>query len=172
MRRGGRKLVLLGWGETVFKKALWISHYTKDITVLTTGHGGTEGANPRLAARLSDLGIRVLDSRVAEIEPNGEELGTVILEDGTRIEGVYRGYSTMGLQANSSVAEAMGVKLDNEGFIIVDSSQRTNVRGVYAAGDVVSGQIGQIVVAVGNAATATTDIHSKLLIADGVFNGH
>jgi thioredoxin reductase (NADPH) len=47
--------------------------------------------------------------------------------------------------------------VDDYGYIIVDSQQRTNIPGVYAAGDVTTNPVKQIGTAVGQAIVAATD---------------
>ncbi len=49
------------------------------------------------------------------------------------------------------------MKVDEEGYIIVDERQRTNIVGVYAAGDVTNGPVKQVGTAVGQAIVAATD---------------
>ncbi len=50
------------------------------------------------------------------------------------------------------------VKLNEYGYVITDSSQRTTVAGVYAAGDVCIKPLRQIVTATGDGALAATDL--------------
>jgi thioredoxin reductase len=54
---------------------------------------------------------------------NGEEISI----DGLFIE--------IGSVPNTELIEKMNVKIDKEGFIIVDREQKTNIDGVFAAGD-------------------------------------
>ena len=58
----------------------------------------------------------------------------------------------------------MGAQLSDTDELVVDRHQATNVPGLYAIGDVVSG-LNQISVAVGQAALAATDLHNKLPFA-------
>jgi thioredoxin reductase (NADPH) len=55
----------------------------------------------------------------------------------------------------------LGARLDEQGAVIVDTHCESSVRGLYAAGDVVSA-IDQLAVAVGHAAIAATAIHNRL----------
>jgi thioredoxin reductase (NADPH) len=52
------------------------------------------------------------------------------------IDGVF---ISVGEEPQNSLAKELGVKLDEKGFIIVDKQQRTNVKGIYAAGDITGG---------------------------------
>ena len=158
----GRKLVLFGSGNHAAMEALWMAHYSDDPAILTCGHGTRSEIDPQLLKRLDEKGIPIIEQPVVGIEENGDELGTVLLEDGAKIESVFRGYSTMGLKPHSDVARKMGIGLDPEGYIKVDQDQQTNMPGVYAVGDIVSGDVAQIVVAFGHVAIATIHIHNSL----------
>ncbi len=55
------------------------------------------------------------------------------------------------------------VKLDDRGRIIVDDSSRTNVPGIFAAGDVTNGFAEQVLIAVGEGAKAALSAYEYLL---------
>jgi NADH-dependent peroxiredoxin subunit F len=55
------------------------------------------------------------------------------------------------------------VKLDERGRIIVDSSNRTSVPGIFAAGDVTSNVAEQVLIAVGDGAKAALSAYEYLL---------
>ncbi|MEN2740911.1 dihydrolipoyl dehydrogenase [Microbacterium sp. X-17] len=79
-----------------------------------------------------------LGARVASVTETGESV-RVTLEDGAELEGdtvlvaVGRGPATAGLGL-----EEVGVAVE-DGFVVTDDRLRTNVRGVWAAGDIVRG---------------------------------
>jgi thioredoxin reductase (NADPH) len=158
----GRRMVIFGFGDRAAREAIWLSHYTDDLTILTTGLCTAEDISPWLRELLRERHIRILEQPVVSIEENGDQLGTITLADGIRVEDVYRGYSAMGLLPNVKLASSIGVELDDQGYILVGHYQITSVPGVYAAGDVVSGDLGQISVAAGHAATAATAIHDSM----------
>ncbi len=54
------------------------------------------------------------------------------------------------------------VELDERGYIITDHHMRTNVDGVFAAGDVRSGNLAQVAVAVGDGAKAAIGVREYL----------
>jgi thioredoxin reductase len=58
----------------------------------------------------------------------------------------------------------IGVDLTKEGYIKVDQTQRTNVEGVWAAGDCTtnSNRLQQVVTAVAEGAIASDDIYRYL----------
>lgn len=66
------------------------------------------------------------------------------------IDGVF---VSIGEEPQNQLAKELGVKLDERGFIITDKQQRTNVKGVYAAGDITGG-LRQVVTACAEGAIA------------------
>lgn len=67
------------------------------------------------------------------------------------VDGVF---IQVGEMPNSKLASKAGVKVDEEGYIVVDVRQRTNIPGVYAAGDVTNHPVKQVGTAVGQGITA------------------
>ena len=65
------------------------------------------------------------------------------------------------MSARSGLAAGLGVELGEDGRIGCDVHGRTNVPGVYGAGDVVRG-LNQVSVAVGEGSAAAIDVHNGL----------
>ncbi|MCK5636516.1 MAG: FAD-dependent oxidoreductase, partial [Thermoplasmatales archaeon] len=76
------------------------------------------------------------------------------------VDGVF---ISIGEEPQNELAKKLGVKLDDRGFIITDEQQRTNIKGVYAAGDITGG-LRQVVTACAKgamAALASTEVLGK-----------
>jgi thioredoxin reductase (NADPH) len=76
------------------------------------------------------------------------------------VDGVF---ISIGEEPQNELAKKMGVKLDERGFITTDGQQRTNIKGVYAAGDITGG-LRQVVTACAEgaiAALASTEVLGK-----------
>jgi len=71
-----------------------------------------------------------------------------------KIDGVF---VAIGYTPNNDLARKLGVESDEEGYIKVDPGHRTNIKGIYAAGDITGG-LKQIVTAVSQGAVAATSI--------------
>jgi thioredoxin reductase (NADPH) len=70
-------------------------------------------------------------------------------------------FVSVGEDPNSELAAKIGVSLDEDGYIITDKTQRTNIPRVYAAGDVTAG-VKQIVVACSGGAVAALSAFEDL----------
>jgi thioredoxin reductase (NADPH) len=66
------------------------------------------------------------------------------------VDGVF---ISIGEIPQNNLAKNIGVKLDEHGYIITDKQQRTNIKGIYAAGDIAGG-LQQIVTACAEGAIA------------------
>lgn len=74
--------------------------------------------------------------------------------DGTFIE--------MALTPNTKMVEGL-VNLDEKGRVIVDSANRTNIPGIFAAGDVTNTYAEQVLIAIGEGAKAALSTYDYLL---------
>jgi thioredoxin reductase (NADPH) len=66
------------------------------------------------------------------------------------VDGVF---ISVGEEPQNTLAKELGVKLDEKGYVIVDKQQKTNVKGVYAAGDITGG-LRQVITACSEGAVA------------------
>ena len=65
------------------------------------------------------------------------------------------------LPTQNELAKDLGVDLDENGYIITDKNQKTNVDHVYSAGDITGG-VKQWVVACGEGAVASTTAFNEM----------
>jgi thioredoxin reductase (NADPH) len=81
----------------------------------------------------------------------GDFLTQLLFQDGSaeELEGLFVAY---GSASSVDFARKLGVRIEN-GSIVVDQNQKTNVSGVFAAGDCTGG-LAQVSVAVGQGAVA------------------
>lgn len=101
--------------------------------------------------------IQILFNKVVE-KINGEQkvdyldLKDTVNDENTKlkIDGVF---ISVGELPQNKLAKQLGVKLDDHGYIVTDKQQRTNIKGVYAAGDIVGG-LCQIITACSEGALA------------------
>lgn len=86
------------------------------------------------------------------------DTGSTINLDGLFVE--------IGSEPSSDLAKSIGVETNDSGYIIVDEAMRTNIQGVYSAGDVNTGSAGlkQLIVGASEGAIAASsayDFHQR-----------
>lgn len=153
----GQRVAVLGNGAHAAREALFVRHYTADVTLLTGGGPLTapEPEQARLAAHTVAVDEAVVTS--GHVEDGGF---VCVLDDGRRprFDSLYL---ALGLRLRSRLARELGARCTAAGELVVDARMETSVPGLYAAGDVVSA-LNQMAVATGQAATAATAIHNRL----------
>ena len=160
----GKKVVMVGGGNSAVTEALHLSHMGVDVTLI---HRRDKlRAQDVLAKQLSDNNIPVLwDSEIKEIngEQRVEEIQIVNNKSGEtatfKTDGVF---VAIGYTPAVELAEMMGLEINEDGYIKHDGKHRTNVPGIYSAGDV-EGGYKQIVTASGQGAEAAMTIFEDMI---------
>jgi len=149
-----RKIAILGSGDDAAGKARFMRSYSRDVTLLWQEGKPVEDGQAR----------SILDAGIA-IEGPVDELALYRTQIRARIGARHLDfdivYPAMGCEVRSELASALGAETTVVGCLKVDEHQRTTVKGLYAAGDVVS-DLHQITVATSHAAVAATHIHKSL----------
>lgn len=144
----GKKVVVLGESIFAANQALDLKHYTPHVTVCANGKEPTFSQELQDAMELA--GIPIVTQKVERLEgENGLE--RLVLEDGKVLEA-HGLFVAMGEAGAGTFALTLGLERKGE-FIVTDQDQKTNIPGVFAAGDCTGGFM-QISVAVGEGAKA------------------
>lgn len=127
------RVVVLGNTNAAACEALQLQRFTRSLTVLTGSHDCQ--IDERFKARLARAGIPLLCDRLERVEGAGGKFSALVTNGGQRLE-LDQLFSQQGATPQSELAEHVGAALNPRGYIVVDSEQRTNVPGAFAAGDV------------------------------------
>jgi len=160
----GKKVVMVGGGNSAVTEALHLYHMGVEVTLI---HRRDKlRAQDFLAKQLADNNIPVLwNTEIKEIrgEQRVEELLLINNETGEtstfKTNGVF---IAIGYTPAVELAEKLGLEINEDGYIKHDGKHRTNVPGVYSAGDV-EGGYKQIVTASGQGAEAAMTIFEDLI---------
>ena len=154
----GRRVALIAYGKCRIKEALLLRGYTADLTVLTLGREMQLPDDEQ--HQLQAAGIKIVRDPVVRLSREVDGIGVWPQHAGNpAVFDIL--YSALGTRIASSLATRLGAEADEDGALIVDRNQRTNVPGLYAAGDVVQG-LSQINIAAAQAAIAATSINAEL----------
>ncbi|MFC1837497.1 NAD(P)/FAD-dependent oxidoreductase [Thermodesulfobacteriota bacterium] len=144
------KVIVVGNESAAVDGALTLLGYASEVHLVTR----ELAVSGELHTKLSDSGVKVIQKNwVKEIQGENSVEG-VLLEDNTRleVEGVF---IELGAKGALELATAIGVQLDSETFTHIECNkkQKTNIPGVYAAGDI-AGHPYQMAKAVGEGCVA------------------
>ncbi len=144
----GKPVMVLGEGNYAASQALELTNYTPYVTVCSQGKELSMSQD--YLERLKEQNIPVLEKKVTRLEgENGLE--KVVFEDDDTLaaDGLF---IAMGQASSSDFAYTLGLERDGS-FVVADAEAKTNIPGVFAAGDC-RGNFLQIAVAVGEGAIA------------------
>jgi thioredoxin reductase (NADPH) len=160
----GKRVLIVGGGNTAATEALYLHHIGVSVTIVH--RRGELRAQEHLVRDIEANKIPILwntevkairgRERVSEVELIDNKTGKV----GTvPTDGVF---VAVGYEPTVDLARKMGVELTPDGFIKRDAHHRTNIPGIYAAGDV-EGGYKQIVTAVGQGSEAALSVYEDLM---------
>ena len=151
-----KKVAVVGGGNTALIEAIFLKQIgCKEVYVI---HRRDQlRAEKAYEDETLEKGIQILyNTHVESIQGKNNveylELHNVKNDNVTKfsVDGIF---ISIGEVPHNQLAKELGVKLDENGFVIVDKQQRTNVKGVYAAGDIAGG-LRQVVTACAEGAVA------------------
>ena len=148
-----RSLIVVGGGNCAAINALFLSNLASSVKLIH--RRSSFRAENALVEQMKSNGVEfIFDTEIREIKGEETVNGVVLYNNKTRdvtemeAEGVFIDVGQVPL---SKVAGEAGVELDENGYIVVDHRQRTNIEGIYAIGDVTTCAHKQIGTAVGHA---------------------
>lgn len=108
--------------------------------------------------------IKVIYNKDIKDLEGKEKLEFIILDDGTKIK-VDGLFVEIGSVPNTALIKSLNVATDENSYIVVDQAQKTNVEGVWAAGDITtaSNNLRQIITACAEGAIAAESIFGYLM---------
>ncbi|MDR1488378.1 MAG: thioredoxin-disulfide reductase [Holosporales bacterium] len=158
-----KKVAVVGGGNTAVMEALFLSNFAD--TVYLIHRRNTFRAEKVVADRvISNTKIKIFWNSIVQ-EIHGEErVNSISLKQDNSIEKTFLEvdgvFIAIGVYPMSHIFKNI-VELDEEGYIIADNSV-TSCKGVFAAGDVVSGSLKQAIYAAGQGALASYKIEKYL----------
>jgi thioredoxin reductase (NADPH) len=137
-------------------EALFLRSFTAAITLIAPDKAMCLKAEDQ--AKLKEAGIDCIDGPAQAVAISNDFIVVDTAEGHHTFDSIY---PALGSDSHVQLAEMAGASLSSDGSIVVDRHQRTNVPGLYAAGDVVLG-LDQISHAMGEGGVAATTIRNDL----------
>ncbi len=149
-------IVCIGGGNTALEEALYLSGLARKV-YLVHRRDKFRGDKIYQDKVISQSNIEILYNKVpknilGESEVEGLEIKDVKTDETSKLE-VNGIFIFVGIKPLTGFLPE-SIQTDEAGFIITDTEMRTNVPGIFAAGDVRSKLCRQVVTAVGDGATA------------------
>ena len=161
---------VIGGGNTAMEDALYLSRFASHVTILNRSKR-FRASKALLDKAYNNPKITILPDTVAEEFVGDMRLDTIITKNtqsGEIGELTANGVIiAVGITPDTELAKKCGVSLSENGFIITDTNLKTNIDGVYAAGDCRVSPLRQVVTAAADGAvSATSAINYLMQIGD------
>ncbi|MBO1336788.1 thioredoxin-disulfide reductase [Streptomyces sp. VRA16 Mangrove soil] len=164
-------IAVIGGGDTAMEEATFLSRFAKSVTIVHR-RDSLRASKAMQERAFADPKIKfVWDSEVAEIKGNPKLEGLTLrnLKTGETSELPVTGlFIAIGHDPRTELFKGQ-LELDDEGYLKVQApSTRTNLTGVFGAGDVVDHTYRQAITAAGTGCSAALDAERFLAaLADG-----
>lgn len=149
------RIAIIGTGNKALKEALFLRRYSPYISILTQGFSNP--FNEDELRQIKQENIELILDELLEIKKEKNLTCYFKSEKKQEFETLY---TALGCNENNELALQLGVVLKQD-KILVDEYQQTSVKGIYAAGDIVSG-LNQISVAQSQGVIAASAINILL----------
>jgi ferredoxin/flavodoxin---NADP+ reductase len=169
----GQNVIVVGGGDSAIDWALMLEPIAKAVTVV---HRRAQfRAHPHSVELLNASSVELLtDAQISGVrgDPNVEEVD-VSVKGASRTLPCEKLVAALGFTANLGPLLEWGIDVHKRN-IVVDTMGRTNVPGIYAAGDIVvyDGKVNLIATGFGEVATAVNNAAAYLNPDVSAFPGH
>lgn len=161
----GKDVFVIGGGFAAAEESVFLTKYARHVTILIRKDDFSCAPTAAEAAKSHEK-ITVLPNTVVE-EVAGDSV-LQALRYRNNLTGQVTEYrppegETFGVFVFAGYEPETGLVREfsvcnDQGYVMVDSSQRTSIPGLFAAGDVCVKELRQVVTAVGDGATAATEL--------------
>ncbi len=160
-----KEVFVIGGGFAAAEESVFLTKYAKHVTVIMRGEDFSCAPSAAEEAKNNEKISIIYNSVVKSVSGDSSLKEIVYTNKKTGEDTVYTAESgdTFGVFVFAGYEPETelfknAVELDQSGYIVTDKNQKTNVDGVYAAGDVCIKNLRQVVTAVGDGALAATEL--------------
>lgn len=160
----GRAVAVVGGGDVALEDALFLARACKKVYLI---HRRNEFRGAKVlqeqVAQAENIEV-IWDTVVEEIKGDGQVQALALFDKKKEekselpVDGVF---IAVGIEPNTAQIED-AVELDEGGYIIAGENTKTSVPGIFAAGDVRTKQLRQVVTAAADGANAITAVENYL----------
>lgn len=156
-----KDVVVVGGGSSAVTEAIYLTNIAHKVTLLYRGENlRSENVLKEKLENIENAEIKY-NTTIEEIKEENGKVNEVILNNGSlKVDGIF---VFIGYEPNVSYLKNLNLSVDN-GYIVVDNNMKTNINGIYAAGDSIKKNLYQLTTAAGEAAIAANSIKKYLVL--------
>lgn len=158
-----KKVGVIGSDSHGVAEAVFIRGFTADVTLIAPDKAME--LRPEDQQKLKVAEIDCIDGPTQAVAISDK---CIVVETAEGTHAFDSVYPALGSDPHILLAKQVGAKLGENGCVATDDHQRTSIRGLYAAGDVVIG-LDQISHAMGDGGVAATTIRNDIASREPLF---
>lgn len=150
-----KDVCVVGGGNSALEESLYLSKICKKVTIINRSEKLRADSILVEEAKIKDNIHILYNSVVNTINEKEGYLSSILIEQEGNIKEIKCDglFIYIGSKPNTHFARNMNIKMQND-YIIVDHNMRTNIKGIYACGDVIYKDVYQISTAIGEGTVA------------------
>jgi thioredoxin reductase len=125
------KTGLLLNGDYAFSNAQLLLNWTKDLTIFTDGKSTL---SPEQTEKIQKHGIEIVEKKISHLDQERGQVKQIVFRDESTF-AVKAIYSRSEFEQHCKIPEQLGCELTEDGFLDVNSVQKTSVDNIFACGD-------------------------------------
>ncbi|MGE5351016.1 MAG: NAD(P)/FAD-dependent oxidoreductase [Acidobacteriota bacterium] len=152
-----KRLAVYARGKAAFALSISLKTWSQDVILCSDGLARLTSEDRKI---LELHNIKVYTREIARLEGRHGLLQRIVFKNRSSVERDVLFFST-GQKQKSDLAERLGCHFNDKGFIPTNKKQQTNIKGIFAAGDITK-DVKFVVVAAAEGARAGVAINVEL----------
>lgn len=159
-----KEVAVVGGGNSALEEALFLSTMCEKVHILYRGE--KMRADQMLQNKiLEHANIEVhYFTEIIELKEQENQLNSIMIKEEEITKELFiKGlFIYIGFEPDTSLIKKMGVQLENN-YVVVNSKMETNIKGIYACGDVIQKELYQLSTAVGEGSIAAYQVNNYIM---------
>lgn len=127
----GQKTALMANGAVAEHFLPVLLQWTKELTLFTNGKSTV---SDEVAAKFKKHSVEIIETEIKSVQHTNGYLDSITLKDGSKHDMKVL-YAKIPAVQHTFIPEDLGCNINEQGLIEVDEMKKTNITGVFAAGD-------------------------------------
>lgn len=152
-----KTVAVIGGSDSSAKAALLLADYAKKVYIIYRKENLR--CEPHYLDEIKNKSIEILNNtEVKEVKGTDFVESVTLTNNELKLDGIFIEIGTI---PAINLTKKLNIELDENNYIKVNNKQETNIKGVYAAGDITNQPLKQIITAAAQGAIAANSIFQK-----------
>ena len=152
----GKTVAVVGGGDSALQETLYLANLCEKVYLIHRREEFKVAGSLLEKIQDKDNVVRIMNTTISELGIEDDKLSSILLDSGDDLE-VDGLFVYVGFVPGTKFANELGIT-DEDGYIVVNKSYESKIKGIYAVGDIIKKAVYQVSTAVGDGAEAAINI--------------